>query len=160
MTFPSRIVGLAIVGSVAVLSTSGARGSGHIPDLPALFYILAIILGGLTISFGVSGVWHAIRHCAGAPMASQQDLSGGITILQRARQLSWAGGFLGMLTGLIDILVNSDFSGHQLLVGGGIALTCLLYGAFIAEVIISPVKHSLLARHGGHFKEASSVGAA
>ena len=87
---------------------------------------------------------------------SGDELNLHITVFQRARQLTWAGGFLGMMTGFIQMMTSLGFKDNSpeyifdcLLVGGGVAMLTLFYGVILAEVIITPLKHAMIARFRG-----------
>jgi hypothetical protein len=116
-------------------------------NLPSLLLVLAVLAGGLLMSFRPSQVGGAIL-CA-LRRAGEQDtakLASHAAVLDRAHQLCWAGGLFTFLMGLVVMLRNLD---NPDMIGPGMAAAALplLYGVLLAEFLFAPLKHRLIARH-------------
>ena len=141
----SRIIGFVIAVSTVVLSaaTCGLVAFIH---FPSLIFILGVMIGGLLLSFCPSVVLKAIARGFGIGKASSpEELKLDIMVFERARHLAWAGGFLASLTGFIAMMSADAASNH----GYAIIVLNLFYAVLLAEVIITPLKHAMIARFPG-----------
>ena len=153
MTALSRIIGLVIAMLTIGLGAVSGRSWGLFVNLPSLLFVLGIMLGGLLISFRPSIIFKAAGRSIGVSKPlSRDELDLHIMVFARARPLAWVGGFLGTMTGLMQMMMatgpgrSPDNIRYNLLIGGAIAILCLFYAAILAEVIITPLKHSMIAR--------------
>ncbi len=150
MTALSRIIGLVIAMLTIGLAAVSGRSWGLFVNLPSLLFVLGVMLGGLLISFRPSIIFKAAWRSIGiSKPLSRDELDLHIMVLTRARPLAWVGGFLGTMTGLMQMMMATGVGRnirYNLLIGGAIAILCLFYAAILAEVIITPLKHSMIAR--------------
>ena len=147
MNVVSRIIGVTIVGLTVGL---GAFGSGEIAwfiHFPSLISVLGIVMGGLLLSFRSSAIWKAIARSVGTGQPhSQQELDLNTMVFDRGRQLAWAGGLLAALTGFIAMMWAAGSGVKVSEIGFAVIALNLFYGVILAEVIITPLKHAMIAR--------------
>ena len=140
----SRLIGVAIVAGLvgwAILS----RGTIEMFLHPAgLAIVFGAVLGGLWISFDPRLLLEAMAKSVQSEKVSDpKELALYIAVFSRAHQLAWGAGLFGTLVGLVLMLANMpdpDAVGP----GMAVAMLTLLYGAFLAEFIIGPLKSGMI----------------
>lgn len=140
------VVGFAILCSLIVWTVASSGDAAIFIDIPSLIWVIWILVGGLWMSFGPVAVIGAIRATVtGCRIIDRDTCSSHILIFARAYQLSWSAGLTGMLCGIVIMLQNMD-DPSKIGVGMAVALLPLLYGAILAELIISPAQQALASR--------------
>ena len=112
--------------------------------VPEVILVCGIVIGGLWMSCGPDSVWRTLRNVLSCKQIDDaNELLEGVMVLERGRNLAWAGGIFGMLTGMIAMLANlSDPSG----IGAGLAAALLspLYAVVLAELIFAQASRFLV----------------
>jgi MotA/TolQ/ExbB proton channel family len=147
MTLTGKLAGftltLALLGLVLSTAPQGLNGFLH---LPSLLFVMLMVSGGLVTSFGWGRTRRALLASlrSGAPLEAE-DIEDLRPVLKRGYRLAWMGGVIGLVLGVTMLLQNlSDPS----LLGMGVAtsLTCVFYGALIAELVFANAEQWLESR--------------
>lgn len=144
MTGASRITGFIII-AVAILIALGNGGNlAWYIDTDSVLFIGGVLIGGLWLCFGPRVVLEALRTAMkGQCVSDRRQLSLYVAVYDRAYQLAWGGGIVGMLIGLVQMLQKmADPS----MIGPGMAvgLLTVLYGASLAEFVVNPLQQILI----------------
>lgn len=151
MSLLFRLLGAALLVVLfgwGIFGSAGDSASIFI-NLPSLAMIFGALIGGMLISFHPSQIRRAIGAAFSRDGETDDAMLGlDIAVFERAHQLAWAGGLLSQLVGLIVMLLNLDDPSR---IGPGLAVAALplLYGVFLAEFVIAPLRYALLARSPG-----------
>ena len=156
MTVLSRIIGFGIVLTIVIGGVAiGGRGAAFI-HIPSAVVIVGIMFGGLFLSFRAGVAFRALGRGLGIGRAvSQEELTIDTMVFERGRQLVWAGSVLAFLIGLMLMMLvfgpraGVSFPYADALRGLAICTLNLFYGLVLAEVILTPLKHGMIARSIG-----------
>lgn len=168
MTRLSRIIGFGIVLTIVIGGVAlGGKGAAFI-HLPSAGFVLGILFGGLFLSFSPRVAFRALgRGIGSGRAASQEELRIDTMVFERARQLAWGGAAGGFMIGLMQMMLVFGAKDGVLILetvmlrGLAACTLTLFYGLVLAEVILTPLKHGMIARSIGAASEApASAGAA
>ncbi len=146
MNLISRLVGLNIL--VLLLWAYAALGGklGIYVDIPSIFLVLGAIVGGAMMCFPLSVLHDAFTAAIfveSAPRANAWQRQMRMAVFARLYQLSWGGGLVGALTGLIAML--ADLSDPESIGAGmAVALVAPAYGALLAEFVFNPMQQLVM----------------
>lgn len=151
-----RLAGLAIVTFFVVWACISSGFYGEWLSLPALLMMVGILIGTMTVSFGVGLSLRAF----GAAIHGDRidDLATFVqylNVFNRAHQVTWASGLLVYIISEVTMLINmADPSS----IGYGMAVASLpiLYAVLLAEFIVNPLKHVLISRNPQAFEKTQS----
>ncbi len=142
----SKLLG-TLLSLAVILAAVGANHSLlTFIDPPAMVLVTGLVLGGLVASFGPVRLLHTLLVGLGRrSVTDEREREELISIVRRAYRLSWAGGALGALTGVILMLIN--LSDPALLgPGAALCLLSLLYGALLAEIVFGNLQSWVAVR--------------
>ncbi len=113
-------------------------------DPAGLAIVFGAVVGGLLLSFDPRLVADAFgKSLQSENVTDPKKVTLYVAVLSRAHQLAWGAGLVGTLIGMVLMLANfadPDAIGP----GMAVALLTLLYGAFLAEFIIGPLKSGMI----------------
>ena len=148
MNIVFRVLGgllLVLLLGWGILSSAG-DSVGVFVNIPSALFLLGILVGGMLLSFEPGQIGRAIAAVfLRGGEGDAERLGRHLLVFERANALSWAGGFVAMLVGIVIMLKNLDDPER---IGPGMAVACLplLYAVFLAEIILSSMRCALLAR--------------
>jgi len=140
----SRLVGIAIALGAIALVTAPVGYLSTLFDLPSILLVAGVVIGGLVASFGPRALLRTLRQALASSPQPDRNVEVGLRVAVHGRRLSWAGGALGSILGVIAMLSNLSDPSE---VGPGLAL-CLLslfYGAVAAELFFTNLSEWLQA---------------
>ena len=150
MGFLSRLIGFFLLIFLLVLvGHMGSEGFEVFVNLPSLALVSGIFVLGMVCSFSLPLIFWALA----AAVCDEQSVEADkypqyAAVLDRAHQLAWVAGFLAAMIGTVQIV--STLSSPDMMMGGiVVVLLPLLYGVLLAELLVGPLKHSLLASYLG-----------
>ena len=144
MTGTSRIMGFIIIAVTILIALGNAGNLAWYIDTGSVLFIGGVLIGGLWLCFGPRLVLEAMMAALKGQCVSEKgQLSLFVAVYDRAYQLAWGGGIVGMLIGLVQILQNMD---NPSMIGPGMAfgLMSVLYGASLAEFVVNPLQQILI----------------
>lgn len=140
----SRLIGVGILAGFvgwAVLSKGTVE---MFLDPAGLAIVLGAVLGGLWISFDPRLLADTFaKSLQSEKITDPKKVTLYVAVLSRAHQLAWGAGLVGTLIGMVLMLANMD-DPDAIGPGMAVALLTLLYGAFLAEFIIGPLKSGMI----------------
>ncbi len=140
----SRLIGLGLVAGLvgwAVLSKGTVE---MFLDPAGLAIVFGAVLGGLWISYDPRLVAEAFgKSLQSEKLTDAKKVALYAAVLSRAHQLAWGAGLVGTLIGMVLMLANMD-DPNKIGPGMAVSLLTLLYGAFLAEFIIGPLKSGMI----------------
>lgn len=143
----SIIAGITVFVVFLLFGMIGGGGSFYLfIDLPSIFIVFGILIGGVLIAFGIAVPFKAMKNALiGAGVQAIDELKQYVNFFNLASQLSIAGGIIGTLIGLICMLAtmkNPSTIGPSM----AVALITALYGIFLSELVFQPLKHALITK--------------
>lgn len=140
-----RLTGFVLLLGLCLLATMTGGRLAFFIDFPSIVLVGGVVTFGLVASFGP--VESFMAFVAGMTVSSRgffghDDLPRHIAVMDRAIQLTWAAGFLGLLVGMILMLQNMD---DPSMIGPGMAVSLLsmVYAVALAELLFAPLKQGL-----------------
>jgi len=143
----SRLAGFALLAALFgfILATIGIH-SGLV-NVPAIVCVCGLFVFGLLASYRPSQIARAMAAgLCDAKSLAPDALCHYVAILDRANQLAWVSGFVTCFISVLPSLGALESPG---MIGVSIqfATVPLLYGAILAEFVIGPLRHSVIASH-------------
>lgn len=140
----SRLIGVGLlVGFVGWAMLSKGTFEMFL-DPAAMAIVFGAVLGGLWISFDPRLLAEAFgKSLQSEKITDPKKVTLYVAVLSRAHQLAWGAGLVGTLIGMVLMLANMD-DPDAIGPGMAVALLALLYGAFLAEFIIGPLKSGMI----------------
>ena len=152
----STLAGVAIIIVVVGLGIGLTGQWGMFVHIPSAMFLAGVWVGGMLLSYRPSGILRAFRTCLCRQGVSDPvELAQHIALFNRAHQLAWAGGLFGTMIGLVQMLASLD-DPSRIGVGAAVALLTTVYGVFLAELIISPLKNMLIADSGEAYAQCDA----
>ncbi len=140
----SRLIGVGILAGFVGWAMLSKGTIEMFLDPVGLAIVLGAVLGGLWISFDPRLVADAFaKSLQSEKVTDSKKVALYAAVLSRAHQLAWGAGLVGTLIGMVLMLANMD-DPNAIGPGMAVALLTLLYGAFLAEFIIGPLKSGMI----------------
>ncbi len=140
----SRLIGVGILAGFVGWAMLSKGTFEMFLDPAGLAIVFGVVLGGLWISFDPRLVADAFaKSLQSEKVTDPKKVALYAAVLSRAHQLAWGAGLVGTLIGMVLMLANMD---DPAAIGPGMAvsLLTLLYGAFLAEFLIGPLKSGMI----------------
>ncbi len=140
----SRLIGVGLLAGFVGWAILSKGTFEMFLDPAGLAIVLGAVLGGLWISFDPRLVAEAFaKSLQSEKVTDPKKVALYAAVLGRAHQLAWGAGLVGTLIGMVLMLANMD-DPDAIGPGMAVALLTLLYGAFLAEFIIGPLKSGMI----------------
>ena len=138
--------GLVVLLVVVAMRFGGALGT--FIDMPSVFIVVGVTVGATIWSSPMSDIGLAVARSLGSGPIPEEEAHRAHAVLQHAANAAVAGGTLGTVIGLIQMLENLD---DPAAIGPAmaVALLTLLYGLMLGEVFLRSAAADLLARSNG-----------
>lgn len=148
----TRLIGIAIAFGLIGFSVGFGADMGLFIHIPSAIIVIGLLGGGLLMSYGPRQILSAIDRSLSSRKGdlSPETLALHLAVFVRAHQLAWSAGLMGSIIGIVSML---QYLFDPSCLGSGIAvsLISMFYGVILAEFIINPLKHSLIARYHESF---------
>jgi len=152
----STLAGVAIIIVVVGLGIGLTGNWGMFVHIPSAVFLAGVWVGGMLLSYRPSSILQAFRTSVRRQALSDPvKLARHIAVFNRAHQLAWAGGLFGTIIGLLQMLASIE-DPSSIGVGAAVALLTTVYGIFLAEMIISPLKNMLIADSGEAYAQSDA----
>ncbi len=150
----TRLIGIVVAFGLIGFSLGYSVNAALFFHIPSAILVVGLLGGGLLMSYGPRQIFSAIDRSLSSRKGelSPEALALHLAVFVRAHQLAWAAGLLGSIIGLISMLQNL-WDPSCIGIGIAVSLISMLYGVILAEFIINPLKHSLIARYHEAFAE-------
>ena len=135
-------------GFVVLLVATAASFNGSLGgfiDMPSVFIVLGVTVGATIWSSPMSDIGLAVARSLSSGPIAKEEAHRAHAVLQHAANAAVAGGTIGTIIGLIQMLQNLD---DPSVIGPAmaVALLTLLYGVLLGEVFLRSAAVDLLAR--------------
>ena len=140
----SRLIGVGLIAGLVGWAMLTKGTLEMFLDPAGLAIVFGAVVGGLLLSFDPRLVADAFgKSLQSEKVTDSKKVALYAAVLSRAHQLAWGAGLVGTLIGMVLMLANMD---DPAAIGPGmaVALLTLLYGAFLAEFIIGPLKSGMI----------------
>ena len=140
----SRLIGVGLIAGLVGWAMLSKGTFEMFLDPAGLAIVFGAVVGGMLISFDPRLVVEAFsKSLQSEKVTDSKKVALYAAVLSRAHQLAWGAGLVGTLIGMVLMLANMD---DPAAIGPGMAvsLLTLLYGAFLAEFIIGPLKSGMI----------------
>ena len=138
-------------GFVALLVAAGMMLGGPLTsfvDIPSVLMVVGITVGSTFWSSPMSDIRLAAAKSLGSGPLTEEDAHRAHAVLQHAANVAVAGGTIGTVIGLVQMLQNLD-DPSAIGPAMAVALLTLLYGLLLGEVFLRSAAADLLARSDG-----------
>ncbi len=140
----SRLIGLGVLAGLVGWAMLSKGTASMFIDPAGLAIVFGAVLGGLWVSYDPRLVADAFaKSLQSEKVTDPKKVPLYAAVLSRAHQLAWGAGLVGTLIGMVLMLANMD-DPNKIGPGMAVALLTLLYGAFLAEFIIGPLKSGMI----------------
>ena len=140
----SRLIGVGLLMGLAGWAMLSKGTFEMFLDPAAMAIVFGAVLGGLWISFDPRLLADTFaKSLQSEKVTDPKKVALYAAVLSRAHQLAWGAGLVGTLIGMVLMLANMD-DPDAIGPGMAVALLTLLYGAFLAEFIIGPLKSGMI----------------
>jgi hypothetical protein len=151
MAIRSNLIGFGIIAATFVVAIMLSKVPSALFLDPATMLVMALfILGGLWAAYGPRRICDAVMLCVlRRSSSSAAETARARRLFDSAGQLTWAAGIVTVLMWLISMLGDmSDPVGIG--IGISVGLIPMLYAAFLAELVIAPLRDSLSSTSDDH----------
>ena len=142
------VLGGGFVVLLVVVAMRFGGTLGAFIDMPSVFIVVGVTVGATIWSSPMSDIGLAVAKSLGSGPISEEEAHRAHAVLQHAANAAVAGGTIGTVIGLVQMLQNLD-DPSAIGPAMAVALLTLLYGLLLGEVFLRSAAADLLARSDG-----------